>query len=413
RRGVSQQTLKTQETWRPLEKKEEIKAFLFSAVLNTLNITALAQLEPEEAREDLRDMLSQVILSSKLSLSLAEIEDLLEEVCHHVLGYGPLEPLLQREDVSHIIVNGPNSIFVEVDGKIQKTSVFFKNTDHILNVCRRLLKNMGLKAPLARPLSDLRTYDGSRVSIVLPPLSVEGPSLTIHRASKLRFGFDQLVKIGSLPVEVKGLLETLRCARTNILIAGGRSSGKTTLVNSLIEGVKQDERVIICGDAVGIDRRRSNVLHLETRPQNFHGEGQITMQDLVQSSVLQRAQYLVVDELRGPEVFDLLQAYIEGQEGAIATVFAHSPLEALTRLEDMILTSGCGLERADVRKEVCRLFPIIVQTALLADGSRKVTEIREVVGVDKTKVVLKNLFTFETGEASSGDRPQGPYSFEI
>lgn len=397
----SRQTSIRQKSNFAYDSKTEIRSKLFTNLVNTIDLREIAQLEPEEAREELQDALSQFLISRKISLSLAEIEDVLEDICNHVLGYGPLEPLLARKDISHIIVNSPSSTFIEVDGKIQKTSVYFKNTKHVLNICRRILKQIGLSASLSRPLSDVRMSDGSRVNIVLPPLSMEGPALTIHRAGKLRFGFDQLIKIGALTEQARGLLETLRCARNNILILGGRSSGKTTLVNCLVEGIKQEDRVIICGDAVGFNQRRSHIMHFEARPQNFNGEGQITMQDLVKTSVRLRPQNIVIDELRGPEAFNLLQAFIEGQDGTIATVFAHSPLEGLSRVEDMIFTSGCGLQRKDVRDQVCRLFPIIVQTALLADGSRKVTEITQVLGAENNKIVLKRLFTFEPKEVHS------------
>lgn len=393
---------KAQKSTKPsfsLDQKGEMRVALFTALINSVDLKAIAQLEPKEARDELWDVLSQFLRSSKVSLSLAEFKDLLEEICNHVLGYGPLEPLLARTDITHIIVNGPYSTFVEVDGKIEKTSVSFKNTNHLLNICRRIMKQVGLGYAVSHPLSDLRMSDGSRVNVVLPPLSVEGPALTIHRAAQLRLGFDQLIKIGALSQEARSLLETLRCAHTNILIAGGRSSGKTTLVNCLVEGINKEDRVIVCGDAVGFNPRRPHIQYFEARPQNFNGEGQITMRDLVKNSLRLRPQHVVVDELRGPEAFDLLQAFVEGQEGTIATVLAYSPLEALERIEDMILTSGCGLARKDIREQVCRLFPIIVQTSQLSDGSRKVTEIRQVVGVENNAIEFKKLFSF----ASNGD----------
>ena len=341
-------------------------------------------------------------------MSIAEQEDLLEDICNDVLGYGPLEPLLARDDIADIMVNGANTCFIEVDGKMQKTGVRFRDNSQLLNICQRIVSQIGRRVDEASPICDARLPDGSRVNVIVPPLSIDGPSLTIRKFKKDRLKLTDLVKFGSITPEGATILEIIGRVRCNVLISGGTGSGKTTLLNCLTAYIDTDERVITCEDAAELQLQQPHVVRLETRPPNLEGEGEITMRDLVKNCLRMRPERIIVGEVRGPEAFDLLQAMNTGHDGSMGTVHANSPREALQRLELMITMGGFALPSKTIKEMIVGSIDVIIQAARLRDGSRRITHITEVIGMEGDVVITQDLFVYEIiGEdaARQGHRP--------
>ena len=266
-------------------------------------------------------------------MSIAEQEELLEDICNDVLGYGPLEPLLARDDIADIMVNGAATTFIEVGGKVQKTGVRFADNQQLMNICQRIVSQVGRRVDESSPICDARLPDGSRVNVIAPPLAIDGPALTIRKFKKDRLRLEQLVKFGSITPQAKTILEIIGRVRCNILISGGTGSGKTTLLNCLTGSIDNDERIITCEDSAELQLQQPHVVRLETRPPNLEGEGEITMRDLVKNCLRMRPERIIVGEVRGPEAFDLLQAMNTGHDGSMGTLHANSPREAISRLE--------------------------------------------------------------------------------
>ena len=336
-------------------------------------------------------------------MSIAEQEELLEDICNDVLGYGPLEPLLARDDIADIMVNGAGTTFIEVNGKVQKTNVRFADNQQLMNICQRIVSQVGRRVDESSPICDARLPDGSRVNVIAPPLAIDGAALTIRKFKKDRLKLDNLVKFGSISQHGKTVLEVIGRVRCNILISGGTGSGKTTLLNCLTGCVDADERIITCEDSAELQLQQPHVVRLETRPPNLEGEGEITMRDLVKNCLRMRPERIIVGEVRGPEAFDLLQAMNTGHDGSMGTLHSNSPREAISRLESMIMMGGYSLPVKTIREMITGSIDIIVQASRLRDGSRKITHITEVLGMEDETVTLQNLIVYEiTGEDANG-----------
>ena len=311
-------------------------------------------------------------------MSISEQEDLLEDICNDVLGYGPLEPLLARDDIADIMVNGANKTYIEVGGKMQLTNVRFRDNAQLMNICQRIVSQVGRRVDEASPICDARLPDGSRVNVIAPPLAIDGAALTIRKFKKDKLTLDQLVRFGSISPEGAEILKIIGRVRCNVLISGGTGSGKTTLLNCLTNYIDHDERVITCEDAAELQLQQPHVVRLETRPPNLEGQGAITMRDLVKNCLRMRPERIIVGEVRGPEAFDLLQAMNTGHDGSMGTLHANSPREALSRLESMITMGGFSLPARTIREMIVSSIDVIVQAARLRDGSRRITHITEV-----------------------------------
>jgi pilus assembly protein CpaF len=336
-------------------------------------------------------------------MSIAEQEELLEDICNDVLGYGPLEPLLARDDIADIMVNGAATTYIEVNGKVQKTSMRFADNAQLMNICQRIVSQVGRRVDESSPICDARLPDGSRVNVIAPPLAIDGPALTIRKFKKDRLRLEQLLKYKSISAETKTLLEIIGRVRCNILISGGTGSGKTTLLNCLTGSIDDDERIITCEDSAELQLQQPHVVRLETRPPNLEGEGEITMRDLVKNCLRMRPERIIVGEVRGPEAFDLLQAMNTGHDGSMGTLHANSPREAISRLESMIMIGGYALPVKTIREMITGSIDVIVQASRLRDGSRKITHVTEVVGMEGDVVTLQNLIVYEiTGEDAQG-----------
>jgi pilus assembly protein CpaF len=385
------------------EEYYDVKTTVFNALIDTIDLTQLAKLEAAVAREEIRDIVSEIIQIKNVVMSIAEQEELLEDICNDVLGYGPLEPLLARDDIADIMVNGAHTTYIEVAGKVLKTPMRFADNAQLMNICQRIVSQVGRRVDESSPICDARLPDGSRVNVIAPPLAIDGPALTIRKFKKDRLRLEQLLKYKSISVEAKTLLEIIGRVRCNVLISGGTGSGKTTLLNCLTGSIDHDERVITCEDSAELQLQQPHVVRLETRPPNLEGEGEITMRDLVRNCLRMRPERIIVGEVRGPEAFDLLQAMNTGHDGSMGTLHANSPREAISRLESMIMMGGFQLPPKTIREMITGSIDVIIQASRLRDGSRKVTHITEVLGMEGDVVTLQNLIVYEiTGEDAHG-----------
>jgi pilus assembly protein CpaF len=381
----------------------DIKSTIFNALIDAIDLTQLAQLDREAARDEIRDIVNEIIALKDVVMSIAEQEELLEDICNDVLGYGPLEPLLARDDIADIMVNGASTVFIEVNGKMQKTGVRFRDNAQLLNICQRIVSQVGRRVDEASPICDARLADGSRVNVIVPPLAIDGACLTIRKFKKDRLKLTDLVKFNSITPEGATILEIVGRVRCNVLISGGTGSGKTTLLNSLTGYIDHDERIITCEDAAELQLQQPHTVRLETRPPNLEGEGSITMRDLVKNCLRMRPERIIVGEVRGPEAFDLLQAMNTGHDGSMGTLHANSPREAISRLESMITMGGFALPSKTIKEMICGSIDVIVQASRLRDGSRKITHVTEVVGMEGDVIITQDLFIYEiVGEDANG-----------
>jgi pilus assembly protein CpaF len=381
----------------------DTKTAIFSALIDTIDLTQLAKLDAESAREEIRDIVNEIIGIKNVVMSIAEQEELLSDICNDVLGYGPLEPLLARDDIADIMVNGAGRTFIEVGGKVQLTNVRFRDNAQLLNICQRIVSQVGRRVDESSPMCDARLPDGSRVNVIVPPLSIDGPALTIRKFKKDKLTLDQLTRFGSITPEGAEILKIIGKVRCNTIISGGTGSGKTTLLNCLTRYIEHDERIITCEDAAELQLQQPHVVRLETRPPNLEGEGQVTMRDLVKNCLRMRPERIIVGEVRGPEVFDLLQAMNTGHDGSMGTIHANSPRECLSRMESMIAMGGYTLPAKTVREIIVGSIDVIIQAARLRDGSRRITHITEVLGMEGEVITTQDLFVYEIiGEDANG-----------
>ena len=377
------------------EEYYDTKSSIFSALIDTIDLSQLARLDPESAREEISDVINEIIQLKNLVMSIAEQEELLADIVNDVLGYGPLEPLLARDDIADIMVNGAEKTYIEVAGKVQLTGIRFRDNQQLMNICQRIVSQVGRRVDESSPICDARLPDGSRVNVIAPPLAIDGPALTIRKFKRDKLTLDQLVKFGSITPEGSQVLQIVGKSRCNVVVSGGTGSGKTTLLNCLTRYIEATERIITCEDAAELQLQQPHVVRLETRPPNIEGEGQITMRDLIKNCLRMRPERIIVGEVRGPEAFDLLQAMNTGHDGSMGTLHANSPREALSRMESMITMGGYSLPAKTIREMICTSVDIVVQAARLRDGSRRITHITEVLGMEGDVITTQDLFVYE------------------
>jgi pilus assembly protein CpaF len=381
----------------------QTKSAIFNALIDSIDLSQLATMEQEAAREEIRDIVAEIIALKSIIMSISEQEDLLEDICNDVLGYGPLEPLLARDDIADIMVNGSQKCYIEVGGKVRLTNVRFRDDAHLMNVCQRIVSQVGRRVDESSPICDARLPDGSRVNVIAPPLAIDGAALTIRKFKKDKLTLQQLVKYASISPEGAEVLRILGRVRANVLISGGTGSGKTTLLNCLTAFIEKDERVITCEDSAELQLQQPHVVRLETRPPNLEGEGEITMRDLIKNCLRMRPERIIVGEVRGPESFDLLQAMNTGHDGSMGTLHANSPREALSRLESMITMGGYALPSRTIREMITSSIDVVVQAARLRDGSRRITHITEILGMEGDVIVTQDIFVYDIlGEDQNG-----------
>jgi len=384
------------------DRLQGVKVEIFNDLVEAVDLAALGKLSEGAVRQEISDIVSEIISMRDFVLSVQEQEQVVNDICNDVLGLGPLEPLLSRDDIADIMVNGPNKVYIETDGKIELTDVKFRDNAQLMNICQRIVTAVGRRVDEASPICDARLADGSRVNVIAPPLAIDGAALTIRKFKKDKLSLDDLVNFGSISENGAKLLEVASACRCNILISGGTGSGKTTLLNCLTDPIEPDERVITCEDAAELQLKNPHVVRLETRPPNLEGVGQITMTDLVKNCLRMRPERIIVGEVRGEEAFDLLQAMNTGHDGSMGTVHANNPREALSRVENMIAMGGYNLPAKAMRDQIASSINLIVQASRLRDGSRKITHVTEVVGMEGDTVTLQDLLLFEFEQETDG-----------
>lgn len=342
-----------------------------------------------------------VRLGSKVPGSIRQ--QLTQETLNEVLGYGPIQPLLDDDDVSEVMVNGPNKVYVEKKGQLTKTGVTFDNDAHVLRVIDRIILPLGRRVDADSPTVDARLPDGSRVNAVIPPVAIDGPTITIRKFRRDKLTVQQLVDFGSLTTQMAEFLRACVISRLNIVISGGTGSGKTTLLNVLSTMIPADERILTIEDAAELQLQQDHIVRLETKVANVEGKGQVSIRDLVRNALRMRPDRIVVGECRGGETLDMLQAMNTGHDGSLTTLHANTPRDALARLETMVLMAGMDLPIKVIRQQVSAAVDLIIQQTRLKDGTRKVTAITEVAGMEGDTIVLTDIFKFEqTGMSTDG-----------
>ena len=381
----------------------EIKVTVFNSLLDAVDLKELSKLAPEAVREELTDIISEIVNIKRFVLSASEQQHLVDDICNDILGLGPLEPLIARDDISDIMVNGHGKVYIETGGKIVLTDVKFRDNAQLMNICQRIVSAVGRRVDESSPICDARLADGSRVNVIAPPLAIDGAALTIRKFKKEKLTLEKLVEFGTCPPPMAEVLKVIGHCRLNVLISGGTGSGKTTLLNCLTFYIDEGERIITCEDAAELQLQQPHVVRLETRPPNLEGVGQITMRDLVRNCLRMRPERIIVGEVRGAEAFDLLQAMNTGHDGSMGTVHANNPREAISRVENMIAMGGFSLPTKTVREQIAGAVNVIVQAQRLRDGSRKITHVTEIVGMEGDVVTMQDLFVYEvTGEDRNG-----------
>jgi len=359
---------------------------------------------PEDQRKRIvATHLSAIYSKLKIQLGTSARDQLLREIMYEILGFGPIQPLLDDPDVSEVMVNGPNKIYIEKNGQLERAPIKFDDNDHVLRIIDRIILPLGRRVDADSPTVDARLPDGSRVNAVILPVSIDGPSITIRKFRKEKLTVDQLINFGSLTVIMAEFLRACVVCRLNILISGGTGSGKTTLLNVLSTNIPPNERIVTIEDAAELQLQQDHVVRLETKTPNLDGLGAVTIRDLVRNSLRMRPDRIVVGEVRGSEALDMLQAMNTGHDGSLTTIHANSPRDALSRLETLVMMAGMDLPLKTVRQQISSAVDLIVQQTRLRDGTRLVTAITEVAGMESDTIVLTDIFRFEQkGVESNG-----------
>lgn len=368
-----------------------------------IDLKALARMKSEEAREEVNSAVEEIARFRNLDLTPAELKRIAKECADDMLGFGPLEELLEIDGIADIMINGPETVYIELKGKIERSNVKFRDNQHLVTICQRIVGAIGRRVDESSPICDARLPDGSRVNVIIPPLAVDGACMTIRKFTKDKLTLDKLLEFGAMTPSAAKLIMAIGRCRVNVLVSGGTGSGKTTMLNCLTRYIEQGERIITCEDACELQLQQPHVVRLETRPPNLEGVGEVTMRDLVKNCLRMRPERIIVGEVRGPEAFDLLQAMNTGHDGSMGTVHANNPREAISRMENMIAMGGLNLPTVAVREQIASAVNVILQVQRLRDGSRKVTHISEITGMEGDVVTMQDLFKLEfEGEDENG-----------
>ncbi|MDE2625259.1 MAG: CpaF family protein [Betaproteobacteria bacterium] len=393
----------------PMTTLPALRFKIHHQLLDQYDLARLQRLTPERQRAEVKSWVEARLASERAAINAAEHRQLVEDIQHEMLGLGPLEPLLQDPAVSDILVNGPDQIYVERSGCLSLENRKFEDAAHLVRTIERMVSRVGRRIDESSPMVDARLADGSRVNVIIPPLALDGPMLSIRRFAPIPLTLERLTCEGSLTQEMGERLQRYVEARLNILISGGTGSGKTTLLNVLSGFIAPRERLITIEDAAELRLRQSHVVRLETRPANLEGQGEITARQLVRNALRMRPDRLIVGEVRGAEAVDMLQAMNTGHDGSLTTLHANSPADALVRLENMVALGHGGLSEANIRAQISSALQVIVQTARLPDGSRRITAIAELCGRRGAGFRIRPQFRFVAHGYGSDGRIAGSF----
>ncbi len=382
--------------------KDKIK--IQNLLMEQIDLSSASKLPKEKLRPQITDLIHEIVTSQKLTLNQAEQQALALEIIDDMLGLGPLEPLLKDPAVTDIMVNGPKQIYVERKGKLELTTAAFRDEQHVSGVAQRIVSAVGRRVDESTPLCDARLPDGSRVNVIIPPLSLKGTSISIRKFSEKKITLDVMTKQGNISEPLAKVLKIAGACRLNIIISGGTGSGKTTLLNALTQYIHHGERIVTIEDAAELQLQQPHVVPLETRPQNIEGKGEVSMRDLLKNALRMRPERIILGEVRGAEAIDLLQAMNTGHDGSMGTCHSNSPREALTRMENMVCMAGFDLPQRAIKNMIAGAVHMIIQISRMRDGMRRITHVTEVVGMEGDVIVTQDLFKYEfQGEDNDGN----------
>ncbi len=398
---------------RPTDSKEstleELKQRIHSKLVDKLDLTKVGELEGDVLRREIRLVVEHLCDNEDTLLNRNEREQLISEVLDETFGLGPLEFLLKDQTVSDILINGPKNVYVERRGRVEKTSVAFRDNDHLMQIIDRIISRVGRRVDETCPMVDARMLDGSRFNAIIPPLALDGACVSIRRFGTNPLKLEDLLNLKSFTPEMVMLLEGAIKARLNILISGGTGSGKTTLLNTLSSFIPNTDRIVTIEDAAELQLQQDHVVRLETRPPNIEGKGAVNATDLVRNALRMRPERIIIGECRGPEALDMLQAMNTGHEGSLTTIHANTPRDAISRLETMIMMAGFELPLKAMRTQIASAVNLIVQATRLQGGSRKITCISEVVGMEQDVVVMQDIYRYEKEGVDETGRTFGKF----
>src|SRR5436190_12701689 len=384
-------------------KVDQARRTIQPLIMSRIDLAAAVSLPRKELVRQLEGLVAELLAEQRVQLIRPEQEDLVYQLVNDMMGLGPLEPLLEDDGVTDIMINGPKQIYIEKRGKLELTSITFEDGAHLLNICNRIVSRIGRRVDESSPICDARLLDGSRVNIIIPPLAIDGASVSIRKFGKRQIGFDQMVHQGNISAAMATVLRIAARCRLNLIVSGGTGSGKTTMLNALSGMIENGERVVTIEDAAELRMQQPHVVRLETRPANLEGNGEVNMRDLVKNALRMRPDRIILGEVRGPEAIDLLQAMNTGHDGSMGTLHANRPREALTRLENMVTMGVASLPPKAIRTQIAGSLQLIVQISRMRDGIRRVTHITEVMGMEGEVIITQDLFTYEfKGEAADG-----------
>ncbi|HXS42182.1 MAG TPA: CpaF family protein [Stellaceae bacterium] len=382
---------------------EDAKDRIQPKLLSRIDVSAASALPRAELAREIGEVVAEIAAEEKIQLNAVEQRNLVTKLVNDMVGLGPLEPLLADEGITDIMVNGPNQIYIERGGKLELSKIRFRDDAHVMNVATRIVSAIGRRVDESSPLCDARLADGSRVNIIIPPLAIDGPSISIRKFSKKKITLDVMSRQSNLSLPMSNVLKIAGRCRLNILISGGTGSGKTTLLNAISQMIDAGERIVTIEDAAELQLQQPHVVRLETRTANLEGNGEISMRDLVKNALRMRPDRIILGEVRGAEAVDMLQAMNTGHEGSLGTIHANRPREALTRLENMIGMAGINLPSKAVRTQIASALDMIVQVSRMRDGVRRITQITEVIGMEGDVITTQDLFHYEV----EGESPDG------
>ena len=381
----------------------KLKAKLHKDLLSRVDLKALTALSPDNLRDELSRLVEAMLVETGVALNAGDRRKIIQDILHEVMGLGPLEPLLNDPTVSDILVNGPKQVYVERRGRLELTDIVFSDTDHLMKIIDKIVSRIGRRVDESSPMVDARLPDGSRVNAIIPPLSLDGPMLSIRRFSVIPFTLEDLIRGKSVTPELGDLLMAMVKAKLNILISGGTGTGKTTMLNVISGAIPVTERIVTIEDAAELRLQQPHVVRLETRPANLEGRGEVNQRALVRNSLRMRPERIILGEVRGVEVLDMLQAMNTGHDGSMTTVHANTPRDALTRIENMAGMGGMSIPPKIMRQQISSAISVVIQIARLTDGQRKLVSLQEVVGMEGDMITMQEIYGFtQTGVAEDG-----------
>jgi pilus assembly protein CpaF len=387
----------------PSDPIEDAKERIQPKLLSRIDVSAASALPRAELAREISEVVAEIAVEERIQLNSVEQRNLVTKLVNDMIGLGPLEPLLADESITDIMVNGANHVYIERAGKLELTNVRFRDDSHVMNIATRIVSTIGRRVDESTPLCDARLMDGSRVNIIIPPLAIDGPSISIRKFSKKKITLDVMSRQSNLSIAMANVLKIAGRCRLNILISGGTGSGKTTLLNAISQLIDPGERIVTIEDAAELQLQQPHVVRLETRTANLEGNGEIAMRDLVKNALRMRPDRIILGEVRGPEAMDMLQAMNTGHEGSLGTIHANRPREALTRLENMIGMASINLPSKAVRTQIASALDMIIQITRMRDGVRRITQIMEVIGMEGDVITTQDLFHYEV----EGETPEG------